>query len=75
MIDSDEGATARWTTVQKVLDWERATQHLTSCRAAYTAIGQAGQLALLISIEPLERRLFGGERTPALYDAILAIAL
>jgi hypothetical protein len=55
------------------IDWENAEKYLYDVRERYEEIGPAGAPALRLTIEPLVTRYETGERTQALYDAIMAL--
>lgn len=58
-----------------MLDWDKAEQYLKQCEKAYTEIGTCSYFALMMSIRPLRDRFNSGERTEALYNDIMGIAL
>lgn len=58
-----------------MLDWELAEKHLEQCEKAYTEICNCSYFALTMVIRPLRNRFNSGERTEALYNEIMRIAL
>ena len=58
-----------------MLDWDKAENYLKTCETAYTEIGSAGFLALIVVIRPLRDRFNSGERTEELYNKIMKISL
>lgn len=57
------------------MDWAQAAQHLQTCIAAYKEAGPPGVFALTFTIYPALARFDAGERSQALYDMIMNIAL
>lgn len=53
--------------------WTKAKEHLDFYRQVYTDIGSAGILGLRLTFDPLVIRFENGERTPELYDEMLAV--
>lgn len=55
------------------MDWEKAFNYLNMMMAEYVLIGAAGWMGLQLGLVPLRKRYDKGERTPDLYDSIMAI--
>lgn len=56
-------------------DWEKAAEHLYTCKTAYEDIGPVGSIALNHVIMPLVQQYEAGERSKQLYDEIFELAL
>lgn len=61
-----------------VFDWHLPVKHLASVReeiedAAVHISREGAETALMIDIRPLEHRYVAGERSHALYEAMLAV--
>lgn len=54
-------------------DWEKAFNYLNMMIAEYVLTGAAGWMGLQLGLVPLRHRYDKGERTPDLYDSIMAI--
>jgi hypothetical protein len=54
-------------------DWERAKAHLYEISYAYTSIERPGMVGLMWGIDPVRKRFEAGERTPELFEAIMAL--
>lgn len=54
-------------------DWEAAEKHLNTIRGHYAAIGAPGMMGLTMVLNPLLTRYSKGERSAALYEAMLAV--
>lgn len=55
----------------RVLDWEKAQEHLYYIADLYESIGWTGTFALVATINPLVKRFENGERTEKLYNEIM----
>lgn len=54
-------------------DWDKAREWLYEVERMYKEIGGVGQLALVITIDPLIHRYESGERSEDLYDEIMSL--
>ncbi len=58
--------------MEKELDWEKASKHLTEMMAIYSEIGWPWTFWIML-MKPLLKRLTEWERTKELYEEIIGI--